>query len=133
MLKKKVANVVIVVRHVELVLMPWDDTKNFVNKYSVKCTNKDTGVKISFPFFDSIHNTKNKPIEHDELMEYVLGCIGLDYHYDKVRFPTFQDFCDELDYNNDSIKDRKTYNACIRLGEKLQSVFTEEVLETLSK
>lgn len=44
---------------------------------------------------------------------------------------TFQDFCDNMGLNEDSIKDRETYFACQKNGTKLRSIFSGSEVEHL--
>jgi hypothetical protein len=45
----------------------------------------------------------------------------------------FEDWCYELDYNEDSITDLNTYNAIVENTERLEVMFTSEELSVLSR
>jgi len=47
----------------------------------------------------------------------VLDCIKSDY---QVAIDGFDDFCANCGYDNDSIKAKKTFDACVRQGKKLE-------------
>jgi hypothetical protein len=98
-----------------------------VNTYRVICKNGD--AKFGFKFFDSIHCTQTKDILHDNLVRDIMSCIKSDYYIDSSRYPTFNDFCSEFGYDNDSRKAERTYKACLKHAAGLQSVFTSEIIE----
>lgn len=131
MIERQVSNVLITVKFDKVVEVEFlEGKKDYANKYVVKCKNLDTGKQIAFPFTDSIHNYYVKDIEHNELIDSILACIRSDFHYDKEMFPTFEDFVSEFGYDLDSRKAEKLYHKVIQLAEKLQSVFTKELVET---
>ena len=135
MLERKIGNTTVKVVFSEKVFNPWNESgrvhQAYVNKYTVKCKNLDTGRQISFPFYDSIHATQTMPIGYDDLMDSVLECMSMDYFSDSERFPSFEDFANEFGYDTDSRKAEKTYKAVIKLADKLQSVFTEEDVQSM--
>ena len=56
--------------------------------------------------------------EDDPKLEDFLGCIALDARCaDGV---SFQEYCDDIGDNNDSIKAYRTYLACKKMAEKLK-------------
>lgn len=131
MIERQVGNVLITVKFDKVVEVEFlEGKKGYANKYAVKCKNLDTGIQITFPFTDSIRNYYVKDIEHDELIDSILACIRSDFHYDKEMFPTFEDFANEFGYDLDSRKAEKLYHKVIKLADKLQSVFTKELVET---
>jgi len=84
-----------------------------------KITIKRNGKTISFTFGSSMVDTwENKePVLYD-----ILSSVGLDYSMGKYDF---NEFCDELGYDNDSIKAHKTYKQCVKHSEKLEKIFDE--------
>lgn len=134
MIKRQVGDVVVRVKFSDVVEAPWGRLGTArVNKYTVKCHNKETNATISFPFHDSIANTQTKDVEHGELIDSILDCIHSDYSCTKESYPTFEDFCDMFGYDEDSRRDERTYKEAIALGDKLQSVFSEELVSTFSE
>ena len=54
----------------------------------------------------------------------VFYCVAIDA---RSASYTFDEFCAELGYNNDSIKDRRTYKACKKNSAKLLELLGEEL------
>jgi hypothetical protein len=52
--------------------------------------------------------------------------MSSDYHCPA----TFPEFCDEYDYNVDSIKDFKLFQGALKQAEKLHKIFTEEEISS---
>lgn len=132
MIKKDVGNVTVKVTFVRRVEEPFNQftKKEEVNKYSVRCLNRDTGKQISFPCYDSIHATKTLPTEYPELMNIVLSCIKMDYHCSSDNYPTFEEFASAFGYDEDSRKAEKIYHDVVKHGDKLNTVFSAELVET---
>lgn len=59
----------------------------------------------------------------------VLACISGDVHCPN----TFQEFCDEFGYDEDSRKAEKQFKACHAFAQKLRAFFTEQEIEELSE
>lgn len=135
MLKKQIGNIQVEVKFHDVVSNPWGEINsrqvNHHNKYKVKCVNLDTNEEIFFSWYDSIHATINYPIEHSEVLDGVLSCVRSDYFITSDNYPTFEDFASEFGYDEDSRKAERTYIRCVRHGDKLHKVFSEEVIETL--
>ncbi len=53
----------------------------------------------------------------------VLNCIKSDY---QVAIDGFDDFCSNCGYDNDSIKAKKTFDACVRQGKKLEKFLSDD-------
>lgn len=102
----------------------------YCNKYSVVCTNKDTGVQISFPFYGSVYDYYNNVPEYRGLLDIVIECIQSDYYYDADRFPSFEDFANEFGYEQDRDSE-KIYKRVIKHAEKLQRVFDSDLIASL--
>lgn len=131
MIERQVGNVLVTVKFDKVAeVETFGGKKDYANKYIVKCKNLDTGIRITFPFTDSIRNYYDKDIEHDELIDSILECIREDFYLDIKMFPTFEDFANEFGYDLDSRKAEKVYHEVIKQAAKLQSVFTEELVET---
>jgi hypothetical protein len=81
---------------------------------------------VSFQFFNSISDTKNV----FGLSNYsILACLSSD-----VNCPdTFDDFCAEYGYDNDSMKAHGTFILCKELSDKLKAFFTKEEIEKLQE
>lgn len=102
-----------------------DDSRS-VNHFIV--TFKRGKNKCSFDFFDSIHNYKKGIIE---LLPYdALTCCS-----SEINCPdTFEDFCSEYGYDEDSRAAEKTFRALKKLSDKLKKFFdTEEIRDDLSE
>lgn len=95
------------------------DTRNI---YS--CTLKNDKHKYNFKFGQSIHNSKKciAPTAYD-----VLACL------EKHEVGTFDDFCSEFGYDNDSRRAFKTYKAVKREWENIKLLFTTEQIELLQE
>ena len=63
--------------------------------------------------------TVNDKFLHVPQIEDVLECLISDMRYGEY---SFNEFCDNLDYDNDSLKALDTYRACMTIGEKLVRV-----------
>ena len=96
-------------------------------KYKITLSRTLTQKKISFDFWNSYNDAKNKvePTAYD-----VLTCCSSD-----ISCPDkFEDFCYVFGYDSDSIKAKKTFNAVQRQSKKLNSLFdTPEMVEDLQK
>ena len=93
-------------------------------KYTIKITRNDN--TISFQYHGSINDYQNNDVFPKDFLYNILCCIGLDYHVPD----SFNDFCDEFGYNNDSIKDKKLFSQCIKQADKLRKIFTEKEIES---
>lgn len=83
-------------------------------------------VEISFVFHDSIYNFE----QHiDVNLCNVLACIGADYYCPD----TFEEFCDEYGYNDDSITHRELFYKCKEHTRKLKRIFTDKDIECLPR
>jgi len=98
------------------------EDKQYRNIWRITITRN--GKTISFTFGSSLVDTwENKePTLYD-----ILASVGLDYSVGKYDF---EEFCEELGMDNDSIRDKKMYKECVKQSEKLQKIFDE--VETYS-
>ena len=76
--------------------------------------------KYTFKFGQSIAKNSNEPTLYD-----VLACLQ------KYEVGTFEDFCDEFGYDNDSRNALKTYKAVVKEYDKMCSLFNSDELEVL--
>jgi hypothetical protein len=103
----------------------WDENRQ-CNHFIV--TFRKGTRRVSFDFFDSISNFE-KGIE--ELDAYsVLSCCSSELYCPE----TFEEFCNEFGYDNDSRQAEKTFKALSKFSAKLQKFFdTEEMRDDLLK
>ena len=92
---------------------------------------KATGIdrparKLVFDYWGSIRDaeTRREPSAYD-----VLACISGDVYYPE----SFEDFCAEYGYNEDSIKALQTFRRCSAFAKRLQAFFTEAEIEELQQ
>lgn len=76
------------------------------NHYKVKIA-KD-GKSHTFDFFGSIHMAEN---DIHPTIEEVLDCFAMDVLCGQL---SFEDFCSDMGGSTDSIKDQKSWKACVR-------------------
>jgi len=82
--------------------------------------------RVSFDFFDSISNFE-KGIKELDAYSVLANCSSELYCPD-----TFEEFCNEFGYDNDSRQAEKTFKALSKFSAKLQKFFdTEETREDL--
>ena len=96
----------------------------------LEVTLERAGRSVSFEFGQSIVDTE-KPLKKlvSGLLYDVLACCGADYY-----IPTsFNDFCDEFGYNQDSIRDRETFINCKEQQSKLEQIFTDDEIDCLPR
>ena len=108
----------------EIVIKHEDRFIGHANKY--KCTIKYEGKTGSFDFTDSVNNTN---LGKEPLLKDVLSCLVSDYSF---KDDCFDEFCLNLGYNNDSIKDKDIFKAVLKNAEKMNYIFRNSI-EDLSK
>ena len=109
----------------------WDGEKH--NHFKIKIERGRRSFIVDF--YDSIANTeKYKPEANGffPLRGYpsaydIISCLQ------KYDCGTFEDFCAEFGYNEDSRKDEQIYNACKKEFENLQRLFSDEEIEQLQE
>ena len=79
------------------------------------------GKQYTFEFGQSIAEGSNEPTLYD-----VLACLS------KQDPETFEDFCSEFGYDNDSGTTKKVYKAVCKEFKNMQRLFTSEELELLT-
>ncbi len=103
---------------------PWSDNSGHIGGSGWMCVLQYDKRSMTFPFFmGSAH--KGAPKLRD-----VLECLLLDYSTERSS-DTFENWCDELGYDNDSISAREVFDRVDRQNNDFAYVFTEEVLESL--
>lgn len=95
---------------------PWNTEKPMasVNQYIITIYNKKSGAEYTFNFYQGLGIKKEPDIYT------ILGNFKTDW-----RVYIFEDFCGELGYNSDSIKDFKTWQSCQEESKNLAYVFPE--------
>lgn len=107
----------------------WDDNEAH-DIYKV--TFYRDGRQATFRFYDSINNTKaNSTTDAEEREEQfeaydILACLT------KYDTGTFDEFCREFGYNNDSISAIRTYNNCKKEYRKVYKLW-HDVMEQLQE
>lgn len=96
------------------------------NNYKVTVKNTETGAKTSFDFWASIAQPK---MEENDLLHcfYCLVSEGIS------GGESFEDFCSELGYDQDSIKAKKTWKACGKMAEKLGKIYDGDVYDLVNE
>lgn len=131
----KVGAVTVTARFDDCKVSPFRDENDRFANTPVNCykvtVKRDGGKQFTFNFYDSIHNTESKDIYHDDLLPSILSSIRSDYYINSENYPSFESFCGEFGYDTDSRRAERTYKTCMKHGDKLQEVFTEEEIETI--
>jgi hypothetical protein len=151
------ANAKLTIRWIGLMRNEMWDGKELRDRYEITLTTPKGSMTIDF--WDSIHDTEIHNItaakyaeikykQHWELLwnnerqkiykelsqakqdaevtAYdILSCL------EKYEIGTFEEFCAECGYSNDSIRAYKTFIACDEQYKKLKRLFTEEQMEEL--
>ena len=111
---------------IELVINGYDYKKHFANdkeeRYVFNCTLKHKGRRYTFNFGQSISEDCKEPTMYD-----ILTCL------EKYEVGTFDDFCSNFGYDNDSIKAHKTYKAVSKEYKNMLRVFGAELLEQMQE
>lgn len=95
-----------------------DETKRSVFKF--KLTRK--GKSYTFEYGQSIMKKNSSPTMYD-----VLSCLQ------KYDVGTFEDFCGNFGYDEDSRKAEKTYKAVKKEFKAMERLFTPEILEEMQE
>ena len=115
-------NTNIYINFIDCVKDPWKEgSNNWHNQYKVII--KRNNKQMTVTFTDSIHNTMygEEPTAYD-----ILACLT---KYDPY---SFEDFCLEYGYNEDSIKAHKTYKAVQKEYNNVTRLF-DDVIEELQE
>lgn len=101
---------------------PWDTAGHH---YRVTLSKK-SGGRVTFDFWGSVADMRagKAPSEYG-----VLACLSSD-----VNIPeTFEDFCSDLGYEQDSIKALQTFKRCLSFSKRLRAFFTTDEIEALQE
>lgn len=129
---RKIGDVTIGVKFKELAYH-WNSERN---SYTVTLKN-DEGKRISYTFYDSIHNTERDIFITDSLMNSIIEQIKSDYSINSDEFSSYDDFASEFGYERYDTRSqeyregKRTHKECLKLGDKLKRVISEEWLENL--
>lgn len=91
-------------------------------RYVFNCTLKCNGRKYTFNFGQIISQGSNKPTMYD-----ILACLQ------KYEVGTFDNFCSDFEYSNDSIAAHKIYKAVSKEYKNMTRLFTDDILEEMQE
>ena len=104
---------------------PWNVNDHNYNNHKITVTNTETKKSISFEFWGSMMNPQINS-KSDLLGAFEAFLLDSIYgNYD------FEEFCQSLGYNPDSIKDYKIYQACVKSYNKLEKISSITEAETI--
>lgn len=98
----------------------WEGDKD--NRHIFKVTLKKDGRQYTFKFGQSIAEGSNEPTLYD-----VLACLQ------KYEVGTFEDFCGQFGYDEDSRSAEKIYKGVVKEFENMERLFNVEELELLQE
>ena len=108
-------------------LAPWSDKQQNYNNHIITVTNTETEQKISFEFWGNIMKPEVKT--EDELLNAFYCFVG-----DAVSGnDTFENFCSELGYNENSITAERTWKACKKSAEKLNKIYNGDIYDLVNE
>lgn len=102
------------------------DDKNLMDKFVVTFKDSDTGMIESFDFYKGFGNRKTsknlwtKTVVYKPSEAEVLHCLVSDLYFGEM---SFREFCDELGYNYDSIKDLSLHRKMEGQAVKMRKIF----------
>ena len=99
----------------------WDGRNH--NNHTVTVRNTETGKKTSFDFWASLADPELSS-EYDIINAFY--CFVSDAIAGEM---TFEDFCSDFGYDNDSMTAYKTWKACKRSAAKLSRITTEDIYD----
>jgi hypothetical protein len=76
---------------------------------------------------ETVKNIRLKKDIYENILYSILCCCKMDYYTPD----NFKEFCAELGYNEDSIKDKAMFEKCIEQSKKLHLIFNDENIEYL--
>ena len=101
----------------------WDDKQQNYNNHTITVTNTETKHKISFEFWGSIIKPEVKT--EDELLNafycFISDAVSGTY--------SFNEFCGEFGYDEDSRTAEKTWKSCKKSLEKLNKIYNGDVYD----
>lgn len=99
-----------------------DDKEDSESRDIYTCVLKNDSHRYRFTFGQAIASPGKRPTAYD-----VLSC------FQKSDPGSFEDFCSEFGYDNDSRKAYKTYKAVMKEWKNIELLFTPEQLEQLQE
>jgi hypothetical protein len=103
---------------------PFCDDKDgrHIHGHKHKVTMTRNGRRIQFHFWNSFNDAqmRKEPSVYD-----VLACASSDLHCPQ----TFEDFCAEYGYDEDSRQAEKTFKLCLAQSERLNRIFDGEEIQ----
>ena len=112
--------------NIELLINGYEYKKHFADdtqcRYVFNCTLKYNGKRYTFNFGQSIAQGSNEPTMYD-----VLTCL------EKYEVGTFDEFCGNFGYDNDSIKAHRIYKAVAKEYKNMLRVFGADILEQMQE
>lgn len=102
--------------------MLWDKKGEQRDIYEITLSNKNGSYTFDFGASLVDTDTNKKPTAYD-----ILSCLDIIYS------ESFEDFCSEYGFSDDSISALNTYEACVEQSEALKDMFSEEELEMLQE
>ena len=102
------------------------DKDNLHHKYIIELKNAN-GVKENF-YFGSRNDFEKGIVYSNQTIPYsfLVSC-------EKYEHSDFEDFCNDLGYDEDSRNAEKIYNAVKKQLKQLQNIFTSEQLEAMKE
>jgi hypothetical protein len=111
---------------IELIINSSDYKKHFQDdkeeRYVFNCTLIYNRKRFTFNFGQSIQAGGEEPTMYD-----ILTCMQ------KYEIGTFDNFCGDFGYDNDSIKAHKVYKAVVREYKNMLRVFGETILNEMQE
>jgi hypothetical protein len=105
---------------------PWEPAGHHYRVTIIREATKGKAGRLVFDFWGS---QADMEAGKDATPYDVLACISSDIYTPE----TFEDFCSEFGYDQDSIKAKQTFNRANKFAQRLRAFLTEEEQETLAK
>lgn len=98
-----------------------------MDKFACVLTNRRNGETETFDFFTGLGHRINNNVKLPQAAS-LLHSLLLD---SQAAEEPFEFWCGNFGYDTDSMKARKTYDACIAIGEQLKKVLSAEQITQL--
>jgi len=112
--------------NIQLVVNGYEYKKHFADdiseRYVFNCTLKHNGKRYTFNFGQSIAQGSNEPTMYD-----ILTCL------EKYEVGSFDNFCSNYGYDNDSIKAHRIYKAVAKEYKNMLRLFGAELLDQMQE
>lgn len=106
----------------------WSADDNYLhNKFLVTVTNTETGEQANFDFYGSYHDYTNNVVELKE--NDLLNSFDCFISDGIAGLESFEYFCVNFGYDQDSRNAEKIYKECIKAAEKLQGVIPNDLYD----